>query len=49
MKNDDTLFKIDQIKDIKISVKKAEGTKCPRCWKILEKKCQRCNEIELKN
>jgi len=27
--------------DIKIEVKKAQGKKCERCWKILEKKCQR--------
>ena len=27
--------------DIKVEVKKAEGKKCERCWKILEKKCQR--------
>ena len=27
--------------DTKIEVKKAQGQKCERCWKILEKKCQR--------
>ena len=27
--------------EIKIEVKKAQGVKCERCWKILEKKCQR--------
>ena len=27
--------------DTKIEVKKAKGQKCERCWKILEKKCQR--------
>ena len=27
---------------IKIIVKKSTGTKCPRCWKILEGKCVRC-------
>jgi len=26
---------------VKIEVKKAQGVKCERCWKILEKKCQR--------
>ena len=26
---------------LKIEVKKAQGQKCERCWKILEKKCQR--------
>ena len=28
---------------IKIEVKKAQGKKCERCWKILEKKCLRTN------
>ena len=27
--------------EIKIEVKKAQGQKCERCWKILEKKCER--------
>ena len=27
--------------EIKIDVKKAKGNKCQRCWKILEKKCNR--------
>ena len=30
----------------KIIVKKAKGTKCPRCWKILEKSCQRCEKVK---
>ena len=29
----------------KIIVKKSEGNKCPRCWKILENKCIRCEEV----
>ncbi len=29
-------------KGIDISVKKASGKKCPRCWKILVEKCLRC-------
>jgi isoleucyl-tRNA synthetase len=29
-------------KELRIYVKKAIGTKCPRCWKILEKHCSRC-------
>ena len=29
---------------LKIEVSKTEGTKCPRCWKILIKKCERCEE-----
>ncbi len=28
-----------------IEVKKMKGEKCPRCWKILEKKCSRCAEF----
>jgi isoleucyl-tRNA synthetase len=28
-----------------IIVKKAKGKKCPRCWKILEDKCLRCEKI----
>ena len=28
----------------KILVKKALGKKCPRCWKILEKNCERCEK-----
>ena len=30
---------------IKIEVKKAQGNKCPRCWKILEKICVRCSNL----
>ena len=30
---------------MKIIVKKSEGVKCPRCWKILENKCDRCEKI----
>ena len=26
---------------IQVKVRKAQGQKCERCWKILEKKCQR--------
>ena len=36
IKNTNNIFRID--------VKKASGTKCPRCWKILENKCLRCEE-----
>ena len=34
--------------NLKVVVKKITGNKCPRCWKILEKKCDRC-EAALKN
>jgi isoleucyl-tRNA synthetase len=30
---------------IKIEVKIAQGNKCPRCWKILEKICVRCSNL----
>jgi len=30
---------------LKVTVKKAIGSKCPRCWKILENKCLRCEEV----
>jgi isoleucyl-tRNA synthetase len=33
--------------EIKIEVKKTDGSKCPRCWKILQKKCTRCEEVTL--
>ena len=29
---------------LKIVVRKASGSKCLRCWKILENKCLRCEE-----
>ena len=31
--------------ELKIEVKKTTGTKCPRCWKILEKNCDRCEAV----
>ena len=30
---------------MKIIVKKSKGFKCPRCWKIFEGKCDRCEKI----
>ena len=33
--------------ETKIEVKKTIGTKCPRCWKIFEKRCTRCEEATL--
>ena len=29
--------------EIKIKVEKAKGKKCDRCWKILERRCNREN------
>jgi len=41
---------ISKEKDISVTVKKAKGTKCSRCWKIVEKvkdnKCSRCSKIK---
>ena len=31
--------------EMKIEVNKAKGTKCPRCWKILEQNCSRCSDL----
>ena len=41
--DDDKLFKLDDVDNIKISVKKAEGEKCSRCWKIVKFACKRHN------
>ena len=32
--------------ETKIIVKKTEGNKCPRCWKILINKCERCEKVK---
>ena len=31
--------------NMKIEVNKAKGNKCPRCWKILDNKCNRCSSL----
>ena len=41
--NDKDLFKMDEIEGVKVLVKKAEGEKCPRCWKIFPGPCERCD------
>ena len=41
--DDDKLFMLDGINDIKVLVKKADGKKCSRCWKILKDPCDRIN------
>ena len=48
MINNDKLFKVEGIADVAVSVKKAEGEKCSRCWKILGNPCDRCRGV-LKN
>ena len=41
--NDSSLFKINEVEGVGVLVKKAEGEKCPRCWKIFPGPCQRCD------
>jgi len=48
MVNNKKLFNLEGVDDIAISVKKAEGEKCSRCWKILKTPCIR-NNCALKN
>ena len=48
MSNNDKFFKVEGIDDIAVTVKKAKGKKCSRCWKILENSCTR-NNCGLKN
>ena len=42
MISDKNLFGLDEVKNIKVLVKKASGNKCPRCWKIFPNPCIRC-------
>ena len=37
---------LSEVKEMKIQVNKAKGQKCPRCWKILEKSCNRCFSLK---
>ena len=48
MINNDKFFKLEGTDDIAVSVKKAEGKKCTRCWKVLKAPCVR-NNCGLKN
>ena len=41
------LFELKNIPGIKVLVKKAEGNKCPRCWKIVKNKCIRCEDAKV--
>jgi len=43
-KDNKNLFKLDEIENINVLVKKAEGKKCPRCWKIFPGPCTRCEK-----
>jgi len=42
IKDNNDLFKLSEIDNINVLVKKAEGKKCPRCWKIFPESCVRC-------
>jgi len=42
VKDNNNFFKLEEIENINILVKKAEGKKCPRCWKIFSGPCLRC-------
>ena len=44
IKNDNNLFQLEEIESINVLVKKAEGKKCPRCWKIFPGTCIRCSK-----
>ena len=37
--------KLSEQDRIEIEVSKAKGSKCERCWKILENKCERCSNL----
>ncbi|MDC0937651.1 isoleucine--tRNA ligase [Pelagibacteraceae bacterium] len=38
-------FKSEIKEEFKIQVSKISGKKCPRCWKILENNCERCDNV----
>ena len=38
---DNKLFKLEEVDEVKVLVKKAKGKKCSKCWKILEISCDR--------
>ena len=42
-------FKSENKEELKIKVSKTNGTKCPRCWKILDNKCARCEKATMEN
>ena len=42
-------MKSSKKEEIKIEVKKTDGNKCPRCWKISDNKCIRCDEVLSEN
>ena len=38
-------FKLNDILNVGVLVKKAKGEKCSRCWKILGNPCERCISV----
>ena len=46
--DDDKFFKLENVNNIRVLVKKAKGKKCSRCWKILKSPCEK-NNCGLKN
>ena len=42
-------FKSQNKDHLEIKVKKMSGNKCPRCWKILESRCTRCESAQKNN
>ena len=45
MIGNDKIFKLNDFPDIGVLVKKADGEKCSRCWKILGNPCERCGNV----
>ena len=45
----ENFFKIEGVDNINVKVKKAAGHKCPRCWKIVEDTCDRCDKATKNN
>ncbi len=39
-----TMIKSKNKDELSINVFKTKGTKCPRCWKILDNECERCKK-----
>ena len=45
MIKDDKIFKLNDVPNIGVLVRKAKGEKCSRCWKILGNPCERCEGV----
>ena len=41
--DNENFFKLENVDNVGVVVKKAKGEKCSRCWKILQKPCERIN------